>query len=79
MLVTAPPEPVKTTSRAPAVPAGTTTVTEVALTFEIEVPATPPKVTAEVPVKFVPVIVTVVPPDVEKLDGEIEDSVGVPT
>ena len=79
MLVTAPPEPVKTTSRAPAVPAGTTTVTEVALTFEIEVPATPPKVTAEVPVKFVPVIVTVVPPAVEKLDGEIDDTVGAAT
>ena len=54
-------------------------MTEVALTFETEVPATPPKVTADVPVKFVPVIVTVVPPDVEKLDGEIEDIVGAAT
>ena len=63
VLVADPPEPVSTTSFAPKVPAGTTNVIEVALTFEIEVPATPPKVTADVPVKFVPVIVIVAPPD----------------
>lgn len=78
-LVTCPPEPVNTTSRAPAVPDGVTTVTEVALTLTIEVPAAPPNVTAEVSVKFVPVIVTEVPPSVEPDDGATEVIVGAAT
>ena len=79
MLVTEPPAPVNTTSTAAAALAGVTTVTEVALTFVIEVPAVPPNVTAEVPVKFVPVIVTVVEPAVGPLDGDTELIVGAAT
>lgn len=64
VLVTVPPELVNATSTAPAALAGVTTVIDVALEFTIDVPAVPPKVTAVVPVKFVPAIVTVVPPAV---------------
>jgi len=78
-LFTVPPEPVSTTVTNPAAFAGVTTVTEVALTLEIEVPAVPPKVTDDVPVKLVPVIVTVVPPDVEPVSGDTEVIVGAPT
>ena len=76
---TVPPEPVSTTVTSPAALAGVTTVTDVSLTLEIEVPAVPPKVTDEVPVKFVPVIVTVVPPEVEPVAGDTDEIVGTPT
>ena len=62
--VTEPPPAVNTTFFTPAVPDGVTTVIEVALTLVSDVPAVPPNVTADVPVKLVPVIVTVVPPAV---------------
>ena len=78
-LVTDPPEPVNTTSRAPAVPAGVTTVIEVALVLTIDVPAVPPNVTEDVPVKLVPVIVTVVPPAIGPDDGVIDVIVGAAT
>lgn len=78
-LVTCPPELVNTTSRAPAVLDGVTTVTEVALTLTIEVPAAPPNVTADVPVKLVPVIVTEVPPLVEPDEGATVVIVGEET
>ena len=75
MLVTAPPlVVVKITSLAPAVPAGTSTVIEVALTFETEVPETPPNVTPVVLDKFVPVIVIVVPPAVGPEANPVLDS-----
>ena len=45
----------------PVAPAPTTAVILVALTTVNEVAAVPPKLTAVVPVKFVPVIVTVCP------------------
>lgn len=77
--MTAPPAPVRTTFAAPAVPNGVTTVIEVALTFVIEVPAVPPKVTAEVSFKLVPVIVTVVPPATGPLDGDTDEMVGAST
>ena len=64
---------------APAALAGVTTVTDVALTFEIEVPAVPPNVTDEVPVKFVPVIVTVVEPAVGPEEGDTLEIVGAAT
>ena len=70
LCATAPPEPVSVTMTAPAAWAGVTTVTDVAPTLLIDVPAAPPKSTEEVPVKLVPVIVTVVPPAAEPLDGE---------
>ena len=83
MLVTCPPEPVRTTFNAPAVLAGVTTVTEVALTLVIEVPAVAPNVTDVVPSKLVPVIVTVVPPAVGPEANPAADNtdeiVGVPT
>ena len=72
--VTGPPAVVNTTSTAPAILAGVTTVTDVALTFVIVVPAVPPKVTAEVPDKFVPVIVTVVPPAVGPEANPVPDN-----
>ena len=77
--MTEPPAPVNTTFTAPAALAGVTTVTEVALEFVIEVPAVPPNVTDDVPVKFVPVIVTVVEPAVGPLDGDTEEIVGAAT
>ena len=78
MLVAEPPAVVNTTSTAPADLAGVTTVTDVALTFVIDVPAVPPNVTEVVPVKFVPVIVTVVDPAVGPIAGEILVIVGTP-
>ena len=77
MLVTEPPEPVNTTFTAPAVLAGVTTVTEVALELTIDVPAVPPKFTAEVPVKLVPVIVTVVLPAVGPEANPVPDNTEV--
>lgn len=76
MTVADPPGVVITTSTAPAVFAGVTTVTDVALTLVTDRPAVPPKVTDDVPVKFVPVIVTDVPPAAGPDDGEIPVTVG---
>ena len=78
-LVTAPPEPVNTTFTAPAALAGVTTVIDVALVLTIDVPAVPPKFTADVPVKLVPAIVTVVLPAVGPDDGVIDEIVGAAT
>ena len=78
-LFTVPPEPVSTTVTSPAALAGVTTVTDVSLTLGIEALAVPPKVTDDVPVKLVPVKVTVVPPDVEPVLGDTEEIVGTPT
>lgn len=78
MLVASPPAVVNTTSTAPAALVGVTTVTDVALTFEIDVPAVPPNVMAVVPVKFVPVIVTVDEPVAGPLAGDTEEIVGIP-
>lgn len=77
--VTEPPAAVRTTFAAPAALVGLTTVIDVALEFNIVVPASPPKVTVEVPVKLVPVIVTVVPPAIGPLDGETDVIVGAST
>jgi hypothetical protein len=72
-----PPVVVTVTSTVPAVPAGATAVIEVAEMMVNEVAGVVPKLTALAPVKFVPVIATVVPPDVEPLVGEIPVTVGV--
>ena len=58
-------------------PAGVLTVTDVALTLTSDVPATPPNVTFVVLPRFVPVIVTAVPPAVEPLAGETDEIVRV--
>lgn len=63
----------------PAACAGLVAVIDVAettVTLDAEVP---PKVTMELLLKFVPVIVTDVPPAVEPLDGLIPVTVGVGT
>ena len=63
VFVAVPPGVIKTTFFKPIVaPAGVTAVTEVAETTVKLVAATPPIVTLDVPVKFVPVMVIVVPP-----------------
>lgn len=73
---TVPPEPVSTTVTSPAACAGVTTVIDVALELTIDVPAVPSNVTAVVPVKLVPVIVTFVPPEVEPVAGDTDVIVG---
>ena len=61
---------------APAPPAGETAVICVALFTVNDAAAVPPKLTAVAPVKFVPVIVTLVPPAVEPVAGDREVTVG---
>src|SRR5436309_3560234 len=58
------------------VPAGDTAVIEVAELTTNEVAGVAPNLTAVAPVKFVPVIVTLVPPVAEPLVGLIEVTVG---
>lgn len=60
----------------PATPAGVVHVIEVADTTVIALAALPLNVTLEVPVKFVPLIVTVVPPDVGPVLGSTPVTVG---
>jgi hypothetical protein len=71
-----PPGVVTVMSTAPADPAGEVAVIEVALVTENDDAAVPPKWTAVAPVRFVPVIVTVVPPDAGPEVGLIELTVG---
>ena len=72
-----PPVVATTTSAVPAAWAGVVAVIEVALTTAKPVAATPPTVTDVAPVKFVPVMVTAVPPAVGPLAGEIDVTLGV--
>ena len=74
--VAEPPDVVTTTSTAPAACAGVVAVTCVAEPTVNEVAAVPPKVTDVVLLRFVPVIVTAVPPAVGPDDGTIVDTVG---
>ena len=73
-----PPGLVIDTVVAPAVPAGVTAVTVVALTTLTEVAATPPIVTELAPVRFVPVIVIAVPPESGPVFWLTNEIVGVP-
>ena len=57
-----PPSAVSDTVAAPAVPTGVTAVTVVAFITTTLVAAVPPIVTLDVPVRFAPVMVMVVPP-----------------
>jgi hypothetical protein len=59
-----------------AVPAEVVQVMEVSLSTTTLVAAEPPMVTPIAPVRFVPVMVTLVPPAVLPLDGEIPVTVG---
>ena len=71
-----PPAVVTAMVFAPAAPAGVTAVMLVGETTTTLVAATPPTVTLDAPVRFVPVIVIAVPPEVDPDVGEIEDTVG---
>ena len=73
-----PPGVVTATVFAPAVPAGVTAVSCVALVTETEVAAAPPTVTDVAPVRFVPVTVIEVPPATEPEVGETAVIVGTP-
>ena len=73
-----PPTVVMRTSTVP-VPAGAVAVICVALLTVKPVAAVAPKVTAVAPEKLVPVTVTVVPPLVGPLVGEMEVTVGAGT
>ena len=67
---------VTSTLAVPELPAGVVAVMVVSLTTVTAVAALPPMVTPEAPVNFVPVIVTLVPPRVGPLVGEIAITVG---
>ena len=69
---------VTVTVTAPAVPAGVVAVMDVLLTTTTLVAAVPPKVTVAPAAKFVPVIVTDVPPTVDPLLGDTLVTVGTP-
>jgi hypothetical protein len=71
-----PLEVVTTTLAVPALPVGVTQVIVVALVTTTLVAAAPPMVTPVAPVKLVPVIVTLVPPAVLPLEGEMDVTVG---
>ena len=70
------PLTVTVTVTAPALPAGVVAVIWVALTTTTLVAAAAPNVTVAPVAKFVPVIVTAVPPAVNPLVGEILVTVG---
>ena len=63
----------------PAVPVGVTAVIDVSLTTTTLVAATPPTVTLDPPIKFVPVIVMGVPPAIDPDDGLTLAIVGAAT
>jgi hypothetical protein len=73
-----PPRLVTVTVTAPATCAGVVAVILVLLTTTTFVAAVPPNVTVAPVAKFVPVIVTAVPPAVVPLFGETLATVGVP-
>jgi len=74
-----PPGFVTITVTAPAECAGVVAVIDVLLTTTTVVAAVPPNVTVAPLAKFVPVIVTPVPPAVDPLFGLTPVTVGVPT
>ena len=71
VLVIVPLGSVTATSTAPTAREGVVTVIEVEESTLTEVPDVPPKLTAEAPVRFVPVIVTDLPPAVDPEFGEM--------
>ena len=74
-VVAVPPAVVTDTFAAPAGPAGVVTVNDVA-EFAVIDPAAPANVADVAPDRFVPVIVTLVPPDVGPDEGETDVMVG---
>jgi hypothetical protein len=71
-----PPGVVTRTFTVPAACAGVRAVIVVSSTTTTFVASLPPNMTSGAPVKFVPVMVTCVPPRVGPLPGEIEVTVG---
>ena len=71
-----PPAVVTATSYAPAVAAGVMAVIWVALATVTDVAAVEPNITADAPVKFVPVMITLVPPAIGPLLGVTDVIVG---
>jgi hypothetical protein len=71
------PLTVTVTVTGPALPAGVVAVMDVLLPTTTLVAAVPPKVTVAPVAKFVPVIVTAVPPAVEPLFGDTLVTIGV--
>ena len=79
ILVADPPGVVNSTSTIPTAFGGLITVTDLSLTLMIEVPATPSNITAVVPAKSFPLIITVVPPAVGPVSGFNDLIVGTMT
>ena len=79
MFAFVPPAVVTKTLAVPTVPTGVEQVILVAVFPLRLVAATPPMVMPVAPVKFVPVIVTLVPPTVGPLLGVIDVTVGAAT
>jgi len=77
-LPASPPGFVTVTVTAPALPAGVTAVIVALFTTTTFVAAVPPNVTVAPVAKFVPVIVTAVPPEVVPVFGDTLVTVGVP-
>jgi len=71
------PKAVVTVISTTPVPAGETALIEVALLTTNDAAAAAPNLTAVAPVKFVPLMVTLVPPADGPFAGEIEVTVGV--
>ena len=71
VLLGPPPVVTITLTIPPVVRAGVTQVIEVLLTTLKDVAFNPPNVTEVAPIKFVPVIVTLVPPILDTEDGDM--------
>jgi hypothetical protein len=70
---------VTVTVTAPALPAGVVAVIVVLFTTDTAVPAVPPNVTVAPEAKFIPAMVTTVPPAAGPLFGDTLVTVGAPT
>jgi len=79
VLVDVPPGVVTVTLTAPAAPAGAVAVTDVAEFTTTPVAAVAPNLTEVAPVRFVPVIVTDVPPAAGPLVGDSDVTAGTAT
>lgn len=71
VLLGPPPVVIITLTIPPVVRAGVTQVIEVLLTTLKDVAFNPPNVTEVAPIKFVPVMVTLVPPTLDTEDGDM--------
>lgn len=79
LVALAPPGVATMISTVPTPPGGDTAVIDVGLLSVKDVAGVAPKLTELVPVKFVPLIVTLVPPEAGPLFGEMDATVGAAT